>query len=81
MATRRPDDWAGSRFRHWYTGHVHHLSQKEFSGATVETLRTLAAKDAYAWENGYDSQRATIVDTWHRDKGRIGRTDIYLEVL
>jgi hypothetical protein len=81
MATRWPDDWAASTFRHWYTGHVHHLQAKEFSGATVETLRTLAAKDAYAWEHGLDSQRATIVDTWHADKGRLGRTDIYLEAL
>lgn len=81
MATRKPEDWAASRFRHWYTGHIHHLTQKEFSGATVETLRTLAAKDAYSWEHGFDSQRATIVDTWHAEKGRINRTDIYLEAL
>lgn len=81
MATRRPDDWAASKFRHWYTGHIHHESLKEYAGAKVESLRTLAAKDAHAHEYGYDSERAMVVHTWHREFGRVCQHDIGLDML
>lgn len=57
MANEWPNDWGDTEFRTWYTGHVHHDSVKEMSGCVVETVRTLAARDAYAASKGYYAQR------------------------
>lgn len=69
MAARYPRDWGDTQHRHWYLGHVHHESKKEFSGCKIETLSTMTGKDAYAHEHGYDSERKTVVDVWHPKKG------------
>lgn len=57
MANEWPKDWGETEFRVWYTGHVHHDSVKEFAGCVVETVRTLAGRDAYASSHGYYAQR------------------------
>lgn len=57
MAADVPEDWGASRCRMWLTGHIHHLTRKEYPGCVVETFRTLAAKDAYHAHNGFRSER------------------------
>ena len=76
MATRKPKDWGETKWRKWYTGHLHTEIVRDYGGAVVETLATLSPKDAYAQEAGYDSARKTIVDIWHRERGRLARHEV-----
>ena len=72
MAVQVPDMWAATTNRVWRTGHVHHLSQKEFSGCSVITYRTLAPKDAWHKASGYESNREMQCTVYHRNRGRVG---------
>ena len=48
MAADKSEEWGRTKFRYWYTGHVHHKSIIEKAGGVViESFRTLAAKDAW----------------------------------
>ena len=81
MATDRAKDWGETSFRYWYTGHVHHDSLKEFRGCTVETFRTLAARDAWHTQQGYRSGRDMKCDVLHKDRGKILRHTVGVEAL
>lgn len=73
MAADRKEDWGETDHRYWYTGHVHHDSLKEFRGCTVETFRTLAARDAWHHGAGYRSGRDMKLDVIHREFGKVNR--------
>lgn len=73
MATDVADLWGQTEFRHWYTGHVHHASVKEYPGCTVETFRTLAPADSWAHGQGYRSGRDMRADLWHAKYGMVQR--------
>ena len=81
MAADRPQDWGETAHRYWYTGHVHHDSLKEYPGCTVETFRTLAARDAWHHMSGYRAGRDMKADVLHREHGRINRHIVGIEVL
>ena len=72
MANDRKVDWGETTHRHFYTGHIHHKTTQEFTGCTVESLRTLAAQDAWHRSEGYRSRREVKCDTWHRRWGLVG---------
>jgi hypothetical protein len=65
MATDAPDLWGAASFRHWHTGHVHHLQTKELRGCVVHTHRTLAGRDAWHHHSGYRSGRSLQALTYH----------------
>lgn len=73
MAADRPDDWGQTRFRYWFTGHVHHRRVFELPGCTVESFRTLAAKDAWHASSGYRSGRDMQAIVLHKDVGEVER--------
>lgn len=73
MAAERPKDWGDSKHRAWYVGHVHHSTVKELRGVTVETFRTLAARDAWHSSAGYVSGRDMRRIVLHRDHGEVSR--------
>jgi hypothetical protein len=73
MAADWPEEWGATTHRHWYVGHVHHDTVKELRGCTVETLRTLAAKDKWHYGQGYRAGRDLKLDVWHREYGYKGR--------
>lgn len=73
MAADRAEDWGKTKHRHWYCGHVHHSSVKEYPGVTVETFRTLAASDAYAAGHGYRAGRDMRLIVLHSEHGEIER--------
>lgn len=73
MACDRAIDWGETIHRKWYTGHVHHDSLKEYAGVTIETFRTLAARDAWHHGAGYRSERDMKCDIWHREFGMVQR--------
>lgn len=81
MATDRASDWGETKFRRWYTGHVHHESVKEYHGCLVETFRTLAAKDAWHSQKGYRSDRDMKCDVIHRRWGLRQRHVVNIEQL
>lgn len=73
MACDRKEDWGATSYRHWYTGHVHHDSLREYAGCKVETFRTLAPRDAWHHASGYRSGQDMKVDVLHREWGHLNR--------
>jgi hypothetical protein len=69
MANDRKKDWGETTFRHWYVGHVHHDSAKERLGCKIETVRTLAGRDAWHTREGYRAMRDLKLDVWHAKRG------------
>lgn len=76
MATDRAKDWGDTEARYWLTGHIHQDSKKiaqEYAGCVVESFRTIAAPDAYAFNNGYRSGRDLKAIVYHKDYGERDR--------
>lgn len=73
MATDRPKDWGDTEYRYWYCGHIHHETRKEFPGVSVETFRTLAARDAWHAGRGYRAGRDMQLLVLHKQFGEIER--------
>lgn len=67
-----------AKFTHVLCGHVHHASQKEISGALVETFPALPTPDAWHYESGFVTadQSATVL-TYHKKGGITERTLSY----
>lgn len=68
--------WSSTKFRYWYTGHIHHQSVKEFPSCVVETFRTLASKDAWHSASGYRSKQDMKCITLHKEFGEISRNTV-----
>lgn len=81
MATDKAKDWGETEYRAWYTGHIHHDTLKEYTGCTVESFRTLAAKDAYATWGGYRSGRDSKAIVLHREFGEVERHTVNISQL
>lgn len=73
MAADKPQEWGTSKFRYWYTGHIHSKNAIEFPGVQWESFRTLAAADSYANSHGYRSGRDMVAIIHHRDFGEVER--------
>lgn len=81
MSCDRAEDWGQTLERHWYVGHVHHDRVIEVPGVTIETVRTLAPKDAWHAASGYRSGQDMKLDVWHRVHGRISRSIVNVRQL
>ena len=81
MATDRPKEWSESTNRMWICGHVHHLSKKEYQGVTVETFRTLAARDAWSASMGYRAGRDMNAIVLHKEFGEVARFIVSVDML
>jgi hypothetical protein len=79
MANDRREDWGATTEHVWHTGHVHHLSTKEYTGCVVETHRTMAGKDHWHASKGYAAKRSLSVIAYHRDYGEVTRNRVGLE--
>ena len=77
MATDQPRHWGETTHRHWITGHVHHSSKDELRGCTVETFRTLTARDHYAHTAGYRSGRDMHRIVYHQTRGEVERSIVH----
>lgn len=69
LAADRPEEWGESTHRFWITGHIHHETKKEFPGCTVETIRTVAARDSWTHRKGYRSKREMQMIVYKREGG------------
>jgi hypothetical protein len=76
FASRWPELWGRTKYRISLVGHVHHRTVKEHAGMTVETFRTLAAKDSWHSHKGYGSGRSVDVLTLDKNYGPISRLTI-----
>jgi hypothetical protein len=76
MASMVPEQWGAARFRTWLTGHIHHDVVREYSGCTVESFRTLAAKDAYASWHGYNAHQDMKCLVISKEHGEVERHTI-----
>ena len=79
MAVDKAEEWGAAKHRHWYTGHVHHDTLREYPGCIVETARTLAPKDSWHAAQGYRAGNDLKVDVWHKDFGRVLRHTVGIE--
>jgi len=73
MAADRPEDWGLSKYRSFYTGHVHTDNVREIAGVRVESLQAIAARDAWNASSGYRSGRSMSAITHHAEEGEVGR--------
>jgi hypothetical protein len=79
MAHDRCKDWGETLHHHIYSGHVHKDRWFEGRGFTAESLRTLAARDAYAAGAGYRSGQSMRLDVWHAVHGLQNRHFVGVE--
>lgn len=78
MANDQSEMWAKSKYREWHTGDKHHkvdliTKGTEKPGMMVRILRSLAAEDAWTFNSGYRSLRASEAFLWHPDNGLIAQ--------
>lgn len=73
LATDRPKDWGETVHRHFYFGHIHHDTVKEFGPVRTESFQTPAGRDGHAEEGGYRSGRSMSSITYHITEGEIER--------
>lgn len=81
MAADEPAEWGASEYRIWITGHIHHETCKEFPGCTVESFRTLAARDYWHSWKGYRSGQSLSCITLHKDYGEITRSKVDIKLV
>lgn len=81
MATDKQQDWGETNHRYWYTGHIHHRKAMELAGCTVESFRTLAARDAWTAGKGYRSGRDMTAIVLDREYGEVQRHRIDITML
>ena len=76
------NDITGVRRMFVRQGHLHKRGKvvtpdmTEIDGVLVETFPTLVAPDAFAAEQAYISQRATVANLWHHKHGQRSRLEL-----
>ena len=73
MAEDKPEDWGRTKYRYWYTGHVHHKQVIEIGSSVIESFRSLVGKDAWTAASGYRSGRDISGIVLHKEFGEVAR--------
>jgi hypothetical protein len=81
IAAQFASDWGLTKRRYIHTGNLHHVEEKEHTGAIVIQHPTLAARDAYAARGGWHADRAMSAITYHERYGQVGRVTVCPEML
>lgn len=76
----RPAEVGASKFRHVFSGHIHHERLVELAGWRVEHVRTLAPRDAYSATRFRSGQSITAV-TFHERFGLIARREVGIDLV
>ena len=79
MATDMPREWGDALYRLFLAGHIHHKTVKEYSGCTIETFRSIAAKDSWHNGAGYRARRAMECIILHIEGGEYGRNVVNIK--
>jgi hypothetical protein len=70
MALEEPNAWAKTKFREWHLGHLHNRKgflspdHDEGTGVMIRLLSSLASQDAWTFNSGYKSLRASQGFIW-----------------
>lgn len=72
-ADRWPEMWGRTRFRHYYTGHLHHHKSEDIGGMTWTQLRAVTAKDAYASGHSYSARSQMVAYVFDKERGEIAQ--------
>ena len=78
MADEWPEMWGRTRFRHYFTGHLHHAKIVDIGGVQVEQFRAITPRDSYSASNGYSSRSDMQAITYHKERGEISRLKVAL---
>lgn len=81
MATDRPEEWGRTKYRYWFTGHIHKDRVLDVQGVRVESCRVLPPTDAWAQNSGYRSQRSMSAVVLHREYGEVARHTVNPDML
>jgi hypothetical protein len=78
LASEWPEMWGRTRFRFYFTGHLHHTKMQDVGGVQVEQLRSVAPRDFHSAANAYGTQSQMQAITFHRQRGEISRIKVSL---
>lgn len=87
MAADKPEEWGETKYRYWWTGHIHKSTKQpaanalDFTGCTVESFRILAPNDAWSHQRGYRSHRDMKSIILHKEFGEVARHTVNPEML
>lgn len=81
MAQDRKEDWGETKYRYWWTGHVHHDQAKDYKGVKVESFRILAPNDAWAAQKGYRAMQDMKLIILDKDFGEVDRSTVNPDML
>jgi predicted phosphodiesterase len=73
LAVDAQKDWGECEFKMVWHGHIHSKKVFEDMGVTVESFRTLAARDAWHTEQGYRPVREMQAIVLHKEFGEVER--------
>lgn len=79
MANESKIEWSETKYRYFYTHHVHHKTSKDYIGVTVESLRSPSGTDSWHHRNGYVSINNKAIEGFIHSKeyGQIARITHY----
>jgi len=69
-------DWSSTKYRYMFTQHVHHkISNKDFIGCSIESLRSPSEADAWHHKSGYQSSNNKAIESFifHKQFGQVAR--------
>ena len=69
MAAEAAEIWGRTKFRYAYHGHFHHEISREFAGATVTQMPSIAPKDDWHAHMGYTGMRRALAAHVHDHSG------------
>jgi hypothetical protein len=81
FAAQYPKVWGDTTKRYAHMGHQHHVHEKEYSGMLITQHSTLAARDSYAAQGGWLSERQVTAITYHSTWGQVARNTVTPEML
>ena len=78
MADEWAEMWGRTRYRFYFTGHMHHSKMQDIGGVQVEQMRAAAPRDAYAASHSYSSRSELQAIIYHKDSGEVSRVKVAL---
>lgn len=78
MLDARRADVGQCEFCHWWTGHIHHETRKEYGWYVHESFRAPLPKDSYHARHGYRSRRDMVAIVHDPVDGEVERTKVVI---
>jgi len=82
MTRAASEAWGRTRYRRWWTGHIHHKTRREHeSGVLIESFPVLPPVDAWHSDSGYGAERGVTLITLHKEYGQVNQMEPSIEML